>query len=99
MTCAAIYVRVSTSRQADHDLSMPDQIAQCRAYCEGNPEWAISIALVESGLPMAAVLDAPALGAGWHAMRGGGVSLDDATGAFRGRRGRRNKAWRPEAGA
>ena len=34
MTCAAIYVRVSTSRQADHDLSMPDQIAQCRAYCE-----------------------------------------------------------------
>ena len=35
MTCAAIYVRVSTSRQADHDLSKPDQIAQCRAYCEG----------------------------------------------------------------
>ncbi len=34
MTRAAIYVRVSTSRQADHDLSMPDQIAQCRAYCE-----------------------------------------------------------------
>ena len=34
MTCAAIYVRVSTSRQADHDLSMPDQIAQCRAFCE-----------------------------------------------------------------
>jgi len=31
---AAIYVRVSTSRQAERDLSLPDQIAQCRAYCE-----------------------------------------------------------------
>ena len=34
MTRAAIYVRVSTARQADHDLSLPDQVAQCRAYCE-----------------------------------------------------------------
>ena len=65
-------------------LFIVDPIDGTRAYCEGNPEWAISIALVESGLPMAAVLDAPALGAGWHAMRGGGVSLDDAKGAFRG---------------
>lgn len=31
---AAIYVRVSTSRQAERDLSLPDQVAQCRAYCE-----------------------------------------------------------------
>ncbi len=34
MTTAAIYVRVSTSRQAEADLSLPDQIAQCRRYCE-----------------------------------------------------------------
>jgi site-specific DNA recombinase len=34
MPRAAIYVRVSTSRQAENDLSLPDQIAQCRAYCE-----------------------------------------------------------------
>ena len=34
MARAAIYVRVSTSRQAERDLSLPDQIAQCRAYCE-----------------------------------------------------------------
>ena len=34
MKRAAIYVRVSTSRQAERDLSLPDQIAQCRAYCE-----------------------------------------------------------------
>ena len=31
MTRAAIYVRVSTARQADHDLSLPDQVAKCRA--------------------------------------------------------------------
>ena len=34
MTSAAIYARVSTVRQAERDLSLPDQIAQCRAYCE-----------------------------------------------------------------
>lgn len=31
---AAIYVRVSTARQAESDLSIPDQASQCRAYCE-----------------------------------------------------------------
>ena len=34
MTRAAIYARVSTARQAERDLSLPDQITQCRAYCE-----------------------------------------------------------------
>ncbi len=34
MPNAAIYVRVSTLRQAERDLSLPDQIAQCRAHCE-----------------------------------------------------------------
>jgi site-specific DNA recombinase len=34
MPTAAICVRVSTSRQAERDLSLPDQVAQCRAYCE-----------------------------------------------------------------
>ena len=34
MTHAAIYVRVSTARQAERDLSMPDQIAQCRQFCD-----------------------------------------------------------------
>ena len=31
MTSAAIYARVSTVRQAERDLSLPDQIARCRA--------------------------------------------------------------------
>jgi site-specific DNA recombinase len=34
MTRAAIYARVSTARQAERDLSLPDQIGQCRAYCD-----------------------------------------------------------------
>ena len=34
MTRAAIYARVSTARQAERDLSLPDQIAQCRRWCD-----------------------------------------------------------------
>ena len=30
---AALYLRVSTGRQADNDLSIPDQRRQARAYC------------------------------------------------------------------
>lgn len=36
MTRAAIYVRVSTTRQAEGEISLPDQIAQCEAYCKRN---------------------------------------------------------------
>lgn len=31
---AALYLRVSTGRQAEHDLSIPDQRRQLQAYCE-----------------------------------------------------------------
>ena len=31
---AAIYARVSTGRQAEGELSIPDQVRQCSAYCE-----------------------------------------------------------------
>jgi site-specific DNA recombinase len=48
MTNAAIYVRVSTSRQAERDLSMPDQIAQCRAYCEQRG-WTVTDVFEEPG--------------------------------------------------
>jgi site-specific DNA recombinase len=30
---AALYLRVSTARQAEHDVSIPDQKRQCEAYC------------------------------------------------------------------
>ena len=31
---AALYLRVSTVRQAEHDVSIPDQKRQGEAYCE-----------------------------------------------------------------
>ena len=31
---AALYLRVSTSRQAEHDVSIPDQRRQGEAWCE-----------------------------------------------------------------
>ena len=30
---AALYLRVSTARQAEHDVSIPDQKKQGEAYC------------------------------------------------------------------
>ena len=33
---ALVYARVSTGRQAEKDLSIPDQLAQMRSYCEKN---------------------------------------------------------------
>jgi site-specific DNA recombinase len=48
MTRAAIYVRVSTVRQAERDLSLPDQIAQCRAYCE-RQGWEVAEIFSEPG--------------------------------------------------
>ncbi len=30
---AALYLRVSTARQAEHDVSIPDQKHQGEAYC------------------------------------------------------------------
>jgi len=33
---AALYARVSTSKQAEKDLSIPDQIRQVREWCERN---------------------------------------------------------------
>lgn len=32
-TRAALYLRVSTARQAEHDVSIPDQKRQGEAYC------------------------------------------------------------------
>ena len=42
---AALYLRVSTARQAEHDVSIPDQKRQGEAYCAGRgtslsrPSW------------------------------------------------------------
>lgn len=48
MKRAAIYARVSTVKQAEADLSMPDQIARCRAYCDGKG-WTVARVYEEPG--------------------------------------------------
>ncbi len=45
---AAIYVRVSTGRQALQDLSIPDQIAQCEAYCSKR-DWEVAATYTDAG--------------------------------------------------
>ena len=43
-----LYLRVSTGRQAEQDLSIPDQRAQARAWCESRG-WRIVAEYVEPG--------------------------------------------------
>jgi site-specific DNA recombinase len=45
---AALYLRVSTTRQADKDLSIPDQRAQGVAYCRAK-DWHVVAEFVEPG--------------------------------------------------
>jgi DNA invertase Pin-like site-specific DNA recombinase len=44
----ALYLRVSTGRQAENDLSIPDQRRQLRGYCEGK-HWPVAEEFVEPG--------------------------------------------------
>ena len=46
---AALYLRVSTGRQADSDLSIPDQRRQAKAYCASRG-WEIVADYVEPGV-------------------------------------------------
>ena len=46
---AALYLRVSFPRQADHDLSIPDQRRQLEAYCLSRG-WEVAAEFVEPGV-------------------------------------------------
>ncbi len=48
MISVAIYVRVSTQRQADKDLSIPDQLRTVREFCE-RKGWTVVAEFVEPG--------------------------------------------------
>lgn len=50
-----------------------DPIDGTRDYLRKRPGWAISVALVDCGLPVIGVLDAPARGEHWRATAGGGA--------------------------
>ena len=45
---AALYMRVSTGRQAEHDLSIPDQRQQLQSWCRGH-DYAVTAEFVEAG--------------------------------------------------
>ena len=47
---AALYLRVSTGRQADNDLSIPDQRRQAAVYCASRG-WEIVADYVEPAYP------------------------------------------------
>ena len=44
----AVSARVSTARQADHDVSIPDQLGQARRFCDGRG-WSIAREFVDAG--------------------------------------------------
>ncbi len=54
-----------------------DPIDGTRAFAEGVPQFAISVALVERGAPLLGVVLNPATGERFEARRGGGAWLDD----------------------
>src|SRR3546814_9875539 len=45
---AALYLRVSTTRQAEKELSIPDQSRQLTAYCAGKG-WSVAAEYTERG--------------------------------------------------
>lgn len=46
--CVAVYARVSTTRQAEADLSIPDQLASAKAYCARHG-WSVVAEFIEPG--------------------------------------------------
>ncbi len=55
-----------------------DPIDGTRSFAAGDPQWAVSIALVTNGRPVAGVVHAPALGMSYAAARGRGARLNGA---------------------
>lgn len=53
-----------------------DPIDGTRDYLRGRPGWSVSVALVEHGVPIVGVLEAPARGQTWIAARGLGATLN-----------------------
>ncbi len=63
-------------RLASEYLLIVDPIDGTRAFIAGDPRWAVSIAYIRQGRPVAGVVCAPALGQIWSAASGAGAMLD-----------------------
>ena len=48
---AALYLRVSTARQAEHDVSIPDQKRQGEAYCASRGYQLVAVSYTHLTLP------------------------------------------------
>lgn len=55
-----------------------DPIDGTRAFMAGSPDWAVCVALLDSGVPIAGVVHAPACRASYEAVRGGGATCNGA---------------------
>lgn len=66
----------SDARLGRDRVFVVDPIDGTRAFLVGSKEWTISLAVVERGRPVAAVLAAPALGTTFHAVAGEGAFAD-----------------------
>ena len=65
-------------RLAHSRLLIVDPIDGTRAFVSGDPRWAVSIALIEAGRPVAGIVHMPALGQTFAAARGAGSHLNGA---------------------
>ncbi len=66
----------NTDRLTARRVFIVDPIDGTRAYMRGKPWWAVSIAVVEDGRPVAGVVYAAALNERYQAIAGGGATLN-----------------------
>lgn len=65
-------------RLARRRVWVVDAIDGTRDFLRGRHGWAVSVALVEDGMPLLGALAAPLLGECWFARSGGGATRNDA---------------------
>ena len=68
----------SPQRLARREILIVDPIDGTRAFLSGDPRWAVSIALVVDGRPVAGVVHAPSLSETYAAARGQGATRNGA---------------------
>jgi myo-inositol-1(or 4)-monophosphatase len=68
----------SADRLSARRVWVVDPIDGTRDYIRGRAGWCVSVALVEDGRVVIALLDAPARGEVWRAVAGGGATLNGA---------------------
>ena len=64
------------SRLARQRVFMVDPIDGTRGFIKGLSEWCISVAIIEAGRPVAALLECPALGQTFATKAGGGSTIN-----------------------